>query len=233
MTTKLLSIENVTFHYFQRHGLRVKKRTVLNNLQLDVYQGEVLGVIGRNGCGKSTLLKLLAGIYQPDKGRIVANNVRVSLQTLNAGFDNALSGRDNALISAMLLGHCKAHALSQLEEINDMAELRDQFDEPVKTYSAGMRARLGFSIAIKMQTDVLLIDEVLGVGDAAFRSKAEQIIDEKIRSGLTVILVSHAVHQIRRLCTRAILIENGKIIDQGGVDGVLSNYEKTIKNTIG
>lgn len=222
----VIKLKQVNVFFKQRQGfLKHKEHRVLNNLSFEVYKGETLGVMGRNGCGKSTLLKLLAGIIEPDAGHVEKFNNKASLQTLNSGFDNELSGADNALISAMLLGHSKSAAIQHIPGIEQMAELGEKFNEPLKTYSTGMRARLGFAIAITLETDVLLIDEVLGVGDAAFRKKAERIIEQKIKDGMTVILVSHAIHQVKRLCSRAILLDKGEIVCEGSIDKVQKVYE--------
>ncbi len=206
-----LTLKDVCYIYKQRKFLRRTEFEALKNINLEIIKGETLGIQGSNGSGKSTLLKLLAGIYEPSKGHIERYNNHVSLQTLSAGFDVELSGQDNALIGAMLLGHSKSVARSKEQEIQDMSELGDKFFEPVKTYSAGMRARLGFATAITMDTDILLIDEVLGVGDAKFRAKAKQLIKQKTASDMTVIIVSHENQQIKNLCDRAVLIENGEI----------------------
>lgn len=206
-----IKIENINFYFKKRKLWKSENFHVIKDLNLEVYQGETLGLLGGNGSGKSTLLKLLAGIYQPNTGVIERYGNQVSLQTLSAGFDVELTGRDNALIGAMLLGHTKKNALKYLDEICDTAELGEKFDDPVKTYSSGMYARLGFATAVTMKTDVLLIDEVLGVGDAHFQAKAEKIIKAKAESDMTVIIVSHSMAHINRLCDRTITIEQGQL----------------------
>lgn len=203
-----IQLKNVDYLYSQRKWMRKTTYKALDNVNLDIYKGETLGIEGRNGSGKSTLLKLLAGIYEPAKGSIERFDNHVSLQTLSAGFDVELSGEDNALIGAMLLGHSKKEAKLKRHEIQDLSELGDKFFEPVKTYSAGMRARLGFATAITMNTDVLLIDEVLGVGDAQFRAKAQKIIAQKAASDLTVVVVSHSRKMLEQLCDRIFKVEN-------------------------
>ena len=224
-----ISLRNVSFKYKTRGFLSGDIKKVLHDVTYDIPKGQTIGILGRNGSGKSTLLKLLAGIFEPDSGTIDRLNHTVSLQTLTAGFDVELSGRDNAVIGAMLLGNTKKQALDSLSSIIEMSELGDAFNDPVKSYSSGMRARLGFAVAITMKTDVLLIDEVLGVGDAGFRAKAEAIINEKIKTDLTVILVSHAAHQIRRLCTSVIWLENGVVEEAGDPATVVRNYEVRLK----
>ncbi|WP_026377272.1 ABC transporter ATP-binding protein [Aestuariibacter salexigens] len=225
-----LKLNGVGIEYLQRQSFfRHKKHRVLSNITFNITKGETLGVLGRNGCGKSTLLKVLAGIIAPDQGNIEFFGNSVSLLTLAAGFDNELSGRDNAIVSAMLLGNTKADAIAQLDEVNEFAELGGAFEEPVKTYSAGMRARLGFSIAVKMQADVLLIDEVLGVGDEGFKKKARSVILDRINSEQTVVLVSHSVDTMVNLCQRAIWLERGQLKGIGEAATLCEEYRNTFK----
>jgi lipopolysaccharide transport system ATP-binding protein len=228
---KVISLKNVGFSYSQRKKFRLTKKRVLKDVSFDIYRGETVGIIGKNGSGKSTILKLLAGIYEPDEGIINKYHNKVSLQTLSAGFDVELSGRDNALMGAMLLGHSKKSAQAKLKEIKSVSELNHDFNEPVKTYSSGMRARLGFATAITMETDVLLIDEVLGVGDSAFRIKAESIIINKTKSNMTVIIVSHASEEIERLCNRVIYINQGSVQMIGDGQEVLEAYLQAPNDT--
>lgn len=218
MSSKELAIrlKEVDYYYSQRKWMRRTQYQALRKVNLEIYKGETLGVEGRNGSGKSTLLKLLAGIYEPSSGTIERFGNHVSLQTLSAGFDVELSGEDNALIGAMLLGHSKRDAQLKRLEIQELSELGEKFYEPVKTYSAGMRARLGFSTAITMNTDILLIDEVLGVGDTQFRAKAENIIAEKSASDLTVVIVSHSRKMLEQLCSRIIQIEDSTVSHEAG-----------------
>ena len=226
MTEILLSLKDITVNYRLRRSLfRHVQVEALKDISFDLYRGETLGVIGKNGAGKSTLLRLLAGIYHPDIGTFHNYGVRVSLLSLQLGFDPDLTGRENIILSGMLLGHRKSVAVTNIDKIIDFSELGDSINRPIKTYSNGMRARLGFSIAITLHTDVILIDEVLAVGDAEFRSKAMRIIKERIRSEQTVILVSHAANQIRELCDRVLWIENGKIHRIGETNAVLHEYE--------
>tara|TARA_Y100000296_G_C5172476_1_gene258065 strand:- start:1496 stop:2188 length:693 start_codon:yes stop_codon:yes gene_type:complete len=204
------------FRHSEKHALR--------NISFNVYRGETLGVVGRNGCGKSTLLKVLSGVFSPDSGTIKHHDKQITLQTLSAGFDNELSGRDNALISSMLLGKTKKEATLHLEQVLDFSELGTAFDMPVKTYSAGMKARLGFSVALAIDAQVLLIDEVLGVGDKAFQKKAKRAMVNKINSNMTVVFVSHVPKQIESLCTRVVWLEDGFVKDVGETSVVMPKY---------
>jgi ABC-type polysaccharide/polyol phosphate transport system ATPase subunit len=225
MGNSLISLTDVGFTYKTLSGLfSVEKYQALKSINLDVFPGETLGVIGSNGSGKSTLLKVLARIYWPDEGSIVFNAKKISLLSLALGFDARLSGLDNAVFSSMLLGATLNEAKQKVKGIIDFSELGEFASHPVRTYSSGMRARLGFSIALHMQADVLLIDEALAVGDARFRAKSEQAIVKKVTSAQTVVLVSHSADQINRLCDRAVWIENGEIVLAGETDLVTKKY---------
>lgn len=213
--------------YRRRLSLMHKQRhRVFSDLSFSVLQGETLGIVGRNGAGKSTLLRLLAGVLEPDKGKINRHHHSVSLLSLNLGLDPQLNGIDNAILSALLLGIDKKQAKNNLEKIIEFSELGQAVYDPVKTYSSGMKTRLGFSIAIHLQPSVLLIDEVLGVGDLEFRRKSSNILNNKINSSQTVVLVSHNMQQIRDLCDKVMWIENGQLKRIGATMQVLEDYEK-------
>jgi lipopolysaccharide transport system ATP-binding protein len=214
---------------FGRRGLFSTKFTkqVLCGVSFAVRRGETLGVIGRNGCGKSSLLKVIAGIFTPDTGSVtVAPDTRVSLQTIAAGFDPELSGRDNAVLSSILVGRSKRAALDALDEVQAFSERGDSFFEPVKSYSAGMRSRLGFSVGLTAKADVLLIDEALGVGDERFREKAEREMTSRLRSEQTYVLVSHTLAQVERLCDRVIWLEAGALQAEGAPEEVTAAYRE-------
>jgi len=225
VSNSLISLTNVGFTYKSLSGFfSTGKYRALNSINLEVFPGETLGVIGSNGSGKSTLLKVLARVYWPDEGEIVFNAKKISLLSLSLGFDARLSGFDNAILSSMLLGATLKEAKQKVEGIIDFSELGEFAGHPVRTYSSGMRARLGFSVALNMQADVLLIDEALAVGDAKFMAKSEQAIVEKVTSSQTVVLVSHSAAQINRLCDRAVWIEKGEIVLAGETDLVTQRY---------
>lgn len=226
----VISLKDISVRY-KRSGSIFRKKgyhNALKSVSFDIYPGETLGILGKNGAGKSSLLKVISGIIRPNQGYIINNNVSVSLLALQAGFDPNLNGHDNAIISGMLQGYTRHIVQDHLDEIREYSELEDFFYEPVRTYSTGMRARLGFSITTIMSPDVLLIDEVLGVGDKHFREKAERTMVAKIQSQQTVVLVSHSHHQISRLCDRAILISDGVSIYSGEPGSVLKAYEETL-----
>jgi lipopolysaccharide transport system ATP-binding protein len=202
----IISLKNVGVTYRQRTGLfkPAKEYHALDDINIDIYRGETLGILGRNGAGKSTLLKVIAGIIKPDRGEVINHGASVSLLALQAGFDPELSGYDNAILGGMILGYTRKQVVSKLDEIKKFSELGKFMHQPIKTYSSGMRSRLGFSLAMYLSPDVLLLDEVLSVGDKQFRKKAETEMLKKIHSNQTVILVSHSEQQIERLCDRVI-----------------------------
>jgi len=227
----LISLRHVGVQYRLRGGLRKRKQFwALKDVSLDLYHAESLGVIGRNGCGKTTLLKVLAGITQPDVGSVTHNGCRAALLALQAGFVPYLTGRENATLSGLMLGFSRRDMENRMDAIADFAELGEFFDEPIFEYSAGMKARLGFSVACQLDPDVLLIDEVLGVGDAEFRRKSTAVLRDKIKLDKTVVIVSHDPGTIRRLCDRAVWIENGRTRCEGTAEEVLLQYEAALSH---
>ncbi|MDH5634039.1 MAG: ATP-binding cassette domain-containing protein [Gammaproteobacteria bacterium] len=224
----IMTVNNLSIKYTNKRGWStVFEHIALDDISFHINQSEVLGVIGRNGCGKSTLLRVLAGIVPASTGIVHCNpNITRSLLTLGLGFRQELSGRDNALISSMLQGVNKKVALQKMDEMHEFTELGEFFDQPVRTYSAGMRARLGFALAIINSVDVLFIDEVLSVGDAKFRAKAEQVMTNKLNSGQTVVFVSHNIAQVNKICDRIIWIRDGKIYRTGAPKEVTEEYRE-------
>jgi lipopolysaccharide transport system ATP-binding protein len=196
----------------------------LRSVDIDIFPGETLGVLGNNGAGKSTLLRLISGVILPDTGKVINRGYTVSLLVLHAGFDPNLSGYDNAVFAGMLQGYTRLEVKSVIDQIHEYSELGEFFFEPVRTYSTGMAARLGFSVANIISPDVLLIDEILAVGDQGFREKAERTMIDKIQSNQTIVLVSHSQHQISKLCDRVIIIEDGRCIASGNPDDILKIY---------
>jgi lipopolysaccharide transport system ATP-binding protein len=231
---RVLEARNLGFRYphpnivspFRGRG---SARWALDDVSFDVERGDTFGVIGRNGSGKSTLLRLLAGILEPDAGVIEAFGHSRSLLALQVGFVPYLSGTDNVFMSGLLLGSSRAEIRRNLDAIIDFSELRPYIEDPVYTYSTGMKARLGFAIAYHLDPDIILIDETLGVGDGAFRAKSTRAMKDRVRSDKTAILVSHSHDVVRELCNRAIWIENGRTVQVGAVESVLSEYERSLK----
>lgn len=220
-----LRLENVGVCYWRRRGVfKREPYWALRDVSFSVYRGESLGIVGRNGAGKSTLLKILAGIIDPDRGRIVRGELRADLLSLRLGLVPQLTGRENAVLSGMLMGLSRKQATEALSEIAAFAELEDFMDQPLNTYSSGMRARLGFAVAFRADPDILLVDEVLGVGDADFRKKSTELMRQKIRSNKTVVITSHAVSVIQELCDRVVWIDKGQTRRVGGTAEVLAMY---------
>lgn len=206
-----------------------KTYTALEELSFSIHRGETLGIIGRNGAGKSTLLRIIAGIFRPENGVVVVHKkVSISLLSLQAGFDPELSGTMNAILSAMLLGFSKKQAREKLDRITSFSELEGWINEPVKTYSSGMKARLGFAVVLEMSPDILLIDEVLGVGDEQFQKKSKQAMKEKILSDQTIVFVSHSAGAVQELCTRVAWIEHGRLQMIGDTKAVIQAYQQSL-----
>ncbi len=201
-----------------------KEQKVLQGLDFQIKKGEFVGIVGRNGSGKSTLLKILAGIYYPEKGEITVNGTLVPFIELGVGFNPDLTGRENVYLNGALLGFSNEEMDAMYDDIWEFAELKDFQDQKLKNYSSGMQVRLAFSIAIRARGDILLLDEVLAVGDAAFQEKCSNYFASLHKKKQTVILVTHAMSDVRKYCDRAILIENGKIIQNGDPKKVAKAY---------
>ena len=224
--SSLISLRNIGVSYRRsRSFFGGSVYHALRDVSFDIKPGDSLGILGRNGAGKSTLLRVLAGIIGPDKGSLVNANARTALLALQVGFDPQLDGRTNAILSGILLGFSKHEVLEKLDEIIEFSELGVAIDEPIKVYSTGMRARLGFSVAVHLDPDILLIDEVLGVGDADFRKKSSELLHDRLQSEHTVVLVSHSASTIKQLCNRAVWIEQGVTHMDGDAIDVSNAYE--------
>lgn len=203
-----------------------KEQKVLRGLNFEVKKGDFLGIVGRNGSGKSTLLKILAGIYYPEKGEVTINGNLVPFIELGVGFNPELTGRENVYMNGALLGFSNEEMDIMYKDIWEFAELTDFQDQKLKNYSSGMQVRLAFSIAIRAQGDILLLDEVLAVGDAAFQQKCNDYFANLKNSNQTIVLVTHSMANVKKFCNRAILIEDGKIIKEGDPKKVADAYTK-------
>ena len=201
------------------------EQKVLNGISFDIHKNEFVGIVGRNGSGKSTLLKTLAKIYFPEKGELTINGTLVPFIELGVGFNPELSGRENIYLNGALLGFSNKEMDAMYDEIVDFAELRPFMDQKLKNFSSGMQVRLAFSIAIRARGDILLLDEVLAVGDAEFQKKCNDYF-ATIKGNQTIILVTHDMNNVINYCNRAILIENGKIILDGNPKEVANAYKK-------
>ena len=200
-----------------------KEQKVLRGLDFEVKKGEFLGIVGRNGSGKSTLLKVLSGIYVPEKGDVEIYGTLVPFIELGVGFNPELTGRENVYLNGALLGFSNAEVDEMYDEIVEFAELKDFMDQKLKNYSSGMQVRLAFSIAIRARGDILILDEVLAVGDAAFQQKCNDYF-ASLHGNQTVVLVTHSMENVRKFCDRAILIENGKIMCERAPNKVADEY---------
>ena len=225
----VLRLRNVGVCFSRRTGFFRRERFwALRDVSFDLHHGESLGIIGRNGAGKSTLLKVLAGILAPDRGHVVCDGLKISLLSLQVGFLPQLTGRENAILSGMLLGLSRRKVEAKMDEIVAFAELEAFIDQPLSTFSAGMKARLGFSVAFQFDPDILLVDEVLGVGDADFRQRSTELMRDRIRSDKTIVLVSHNTAVIRELCNRSVWIDNGETMAEGDPRETLAHYDEYI-----
>lgn len=216
---------------YARQGSLPWKRTpfwALHDVSFNLQRGDTLGVIGRNGAGKSSLLRIIAGIIAPDAGKIdQPRGLRCSMLSIGAGFEPRLTGRQNIMLSGLQLGMSRTLIKEREAQIVELADIDDFIDQPVRMYSTGMRARLGFAIAYFIETDILLIDEALATGDEAFREKATGLIRGKIDSDQTVVIVTHAMQIVQSACTRVIQIEQGRSLPELGVEETIKRYRST------
>jgi lipopolysaccharide transport system ATP-binding protein len=228
---RLVRVREVAVRYLIRGRIFTRGRTqrwALRGVSFDVDHGETLGIVGRNGAGKTTLLRVLAGILGCDRGTVErAPGVRTSLLSLQVGFLPQLTGRENATLSGMLLGLRRREVADRFDSIVAFAELEDVIDDPIATWSDGMRARLGFSVAYHADPDLLLLDEALGTGDAAFHEKSAAAMRQRIRSDRTCVLVTHDEAAIVELCDRCLWIENGVVAASGRPSDVLATYRRS------
>ena len=221
---KANTIKEKILFLFSRN--KKQKREVLKGISLKIKKGEVVALIGTNGSGKSTLLKLLTKIIYPNKGRIETNGKLTSLLELGAGFHPDFSGRENIYFNASIFGLTKKEIDSRLEDIIEFSELKDFIDSPVRTYSSGMYMRLAFSVAINVDADILLIDEILSVGDEHFQNKCFEKMLELKKQGKTMVFVTHSMGTVKKLCNRAIWLKDGLIKMDGDTEKVVDEYIK-------
>lgn len=238
--TSVITMENVTLSFPRsisplRTLLTLFNRSSrpshfgLKEVDLDIKRGEIIGVIGRNGSGKSTLLRIIAGIYTPDSGvSKVAGRISL-LAGLGIGFSPHLDGRENAMLYGSILGFSEAEMRSRMEEVVEFSELGDFIDQPLRTYSSGMKARLGLAVASSLNPDILLIDEVLGVGDPMFKEKSANRIMEMVEEAGTVVIVSHSFGLLKNICDKIVLMEGGEIVAFGEPEVALRKYRELEK----
>lgn len=211
-----------------RHELKYNEFWALKDVSFEIKKGQRVGVLGLNGAGKSTLLKIIAGVLKATEGRVLKNGTIVPLLELGAGFDPQYTGAENIYLYGAVLGYPKAFIQDKFDEIVEFSELGDFINVPLKNYSSGMKARLGFSIATIVEPEILILDEVLSVGDAQFRKKSEKKIKDMFDKKITVLFVSHSLAQVRSLCDHAIILEHGRIVAQGESQKICDLYEQKL-----
>ena len=209
-----------------RGKLQYSTFTALEHVSFEVQKGETIGLIGRNGAGKSTLLKIISGIMKPTEGSVECRGNVVPMLELGSGFDMDLSGRENVYLNGAILGYTKPFLDAKFQEILDFSELGDFINIPIRNYSSGMLARLAFSIAAVVKPEILIVDEILAVGDAQFQEKSKRRMMELMSGGTTVLLVSHDIEQVKELCRRAVWLEHGRVREIGDAKEVCGAYEQ-------
>ena len=211
-------------------SLKKKKKDyfmALDNVSFHVGRGEVVGLIGSNGAGKSTLLKIISGVMKPTSGEVIVNGVVSPMIELGAGFDLELTARENIYLNGAVMGYTKEFIDSKFDEIVEFSELKDFLEVPVKNFSSGMMARLAFSIATIVDPEILIVDEILAVGDYSFQTKSGAKMQEMIKGGTTVLFVSHSLDNVKQICNRVVWLEHGKVIDIGEPEEVCEKYLKS------
>ena len=224
---KVDSLKDYIFKTIKRE-IQYNEFWALKNVSFSVEKGDRVGILGLNGAGKSTLLKVISCVFKPTEGHVDKHGKMVPLLELGAGFDPQYTGKENIYLYGAMLGYTKKFIDSKYDEIVEFSELQKFMDVPVKNYSSGMKSRLGFSIATVVEPKILILDEVLSVGDAKFRKKSEKKIMSMFDSGVTVLFVSHSLEQVQRLCNKAMILEKGKLIAYGDIDPISEQYSKMI-----
>ncbi|BCJ93368.1 teichoic acid ABC transporter ATP-binding protein [Anaerocolumna cellulosilytica] len=224
-------VDNLKEYFIKliRRELKYKEFWALQDVSLRIDQGDRVGILGLNGAGKSTLLKIIAGVLKPTEGSVTVKGRIAPLLELGAGFEKEYTGAENIYLYGAVLGYPREFIAEKYNEIIEFSELGKFIDVPLKNYSSGMKSRLGFSIATIVEPDVLILDEVLAVGDAKFKKKCEAKIQSMFDKGVTVLFVSHSLAQVQKICNKAILLEKGKVIAQGGIEEVSAIYEEKTK----
>lgn len=226
---KNFSIKQAFVNFFSFKHKKKKKEYfwALQDISFEIKKGEVVGLIGSNGAGKSTLLKIVSGVMKPTEGKVTVNGVISPMIELGAGFDSELTARENIFLNGAILGYSKQFIESKFEEIVEFSELKDFLDVPVKNFSSGMTAKLAFSIATVVNPEILIVDEILSVGDIKFQEKSKNKMLEMIKGGTTVLYVSHSLNSIKELCDKVVWIEHGKMIKMGETKKICEEYYNT------
>lgn len=223
---KNFSIKQAFVNFFSFKHKKKKKEYfwALQDISFEIKKGEVVGLIGSNGAGKSTLLKIVSGVMKPTSGKVTVNGVISPMIELGAGFDSELTARENIFLNGAILGYSKQFIESKFDEIVEFSELKDFLDVPVKNFSSGMTAKLAFSIATVVNPEILIVDEILSVGDIKFQEKSKNKMLEMIKGGTTVLYVSHSLNSIKELCDKVVWIEHGKMIKMGETKKICEEY---------
>ena len=224
---KVDSLKDYIFKTIKRE-IKYNEFWALKNVSFTVEKGDRVGILGLNGAGKSTLLKVISGVFKPTEGHVDKHGKIVPLLELGAGFDPQYTGKENIYLYGAMLGYTKKFIDSKYDEIVEFSELQKFMDVPVKNYSSGMKSRLVFAIATVVEPKILILDEVLSVGDAKFRKKSEKKIMSMFDSGVTVLFVSHSLEQVQRLCNKAMILEKGQLIAYGDIDPISEQYSEMI-----
>lgn len=227
---KLDSLKEYVVNIFRRKKVQHDEFWGLKNVSFTLYRGDRVGVLGLNGAGKSTLLKVIAGVYKPTEGTVVKNGKLAPLLELGAGFEKEYTARENIYLYGAELGYSKAFIDEKFDEIVQFAELEDFLDVPIKNFSSGMRSRLGFAMCTAVSPDILILDEVLSVGDAKFRKKSEKKIMDMFDTGVTVLFVSHSLAQVQRICNKAMILDHGRMVAFGDIAEVSAQYEAILED---
>ena len=226
---KIDTLKEYVIRTLKRNKKDKRKIRILDGISFKVYRGERIGILGFNGSGKSTLLRIISGIYEPTYGSVKINGKVAPLLAISAGFDKNYTGKNNIFLNGAFLSMDENYLKEKYDEIVEFSELGEFINYPVKNSSKGMQAKLGFSVATAIKPDILILDEVLGVGDIKFKKKSNKKIKSMMKDGVTVLLVSHSIGQIKKICDRCIWIENGKIIMEGEAKKVCNAYVKSSK----
>lgn len=224
---KDFSIKQAFINVFTKKRKKSEFFWALKNVNFEIEKGDVVGLIGSNGAGKSTLLKVVSGVMKPTKGKVEVDGVISPMIELGAGFDMNLTARENIYLNGAILGYSKKFLDSKFDEIVEFSELRDFLDVPVKNFSSGMTAKLAFSIATIVDPEILIVDEILSVGDLKFQEKSKNKMMEMIKGGTTVLYVSHSLESIKDLCTKVIWLEHGEIVKMGDTKEICNEYYKS------
>ena len=243
MSRTMIEVQNVTMRFHMNNDKimslkefvtrRIRGKitytdfTALSDVSFSVQKGETLGLIGHNGAGKSTMLQIISGILKPTEGKVIRNGNVVPMLELGSGFDMDLTGRENIFLNGAILGYTEEYLNSKYDEIVAFSELDDFIESPIRNYSSGMLARLAFSVASVIEPEILIVDEILSVGDSEFQKKSRERMMKLMGEGTTVLFVSHNLGQIREMCNRVVWFENGKVREVGSTDEVCNSYEHT------